>query len=342
SCAHPNSLFCRPPVKLSDLVDGDYDVMRPPTIGDRPVTVNISVSVLNIRSVDEGRQFVEVDVFLHEQWHDWRLRNRVLEKIVVDPRWHPDIWTPEVYFKNSADGRLDRVIFPYAYITLKPSGDLFMAARVSLKLACNMDLTRFPHDNQLCDMQLSSLVHPREQMTLNWTSFRITKNLSLSQFKAIYVGHGDCTKSFDVGTFSCLYGRVELRRRAGFYLINKYAPSTIIVFMSFAAFWMPCEALPARVTLSVTSLLSLVTAQYQASMPGVSYVVAMNVWMIVSILFVFLGLVETALIVACTAGHKKGTGRWPKPVLVDWVARLLFPAAFLLHALIYWGIYGRD
>ncbi|KAH9381486.1 hypothetical protein HPB48_005539 [Haemaphysalis longicornis] len=171
-------------------------------------------------------QFVEVDVFIHELWFDWRLARKVKERIVVDPRWHKDIWTPEVYFKNSADGRLDHVIFPYAYITLEPSGVLFMAARVSLKLACNLDLTRFPHDNQLCDMQLSSR------------------------------------------TFSCLYGRVELRRLAGYFLINKYAPSTIIVFMSFAAFWMPCEALPARVTLSVTSLLSLVTAQYQTHMPA--------------------------------------------------------------------------
>ncbi|KAH7937483.1 hypothetical protein HPB49_012704 [Dermacentor silvarum] len=77
-------------------------------------------------------------------------------------------------------------------------------------------------------------------------------------------------------------------------------------------------------------------------MPSVSYVVAMNVWMIISILFVFLGLVETALIVACTAKHKKGAERWPKPVLVDWIARALFPAAFLVHSLIYWGVYGRD
>lgn len=330
-----------PPVKLSDLISADYDVMRPPTDGGRPVAVNISVSLLNIRAVDEGRQFVEVDVFIHELWFDWRLARKVKERIVVDPRWHKDIWTPEVYFKNSADGRLDHVIFPYAYITLEPSGVLFMAARVSLKLACNLDLTRFPHDNQLCDMQLSSLVHPAEQVALRWKSFKITKNLSLSQFKATYVGHGDCTKSFDVGTFSCLYGRVELRRLAGYFLINKYAPSTIIVFMSFAAFWMPCEALPARVTLSVTSLLSLVTAQYQTHMPGVSYVVALNVWMIVCIIFVFMGLVECAIIVACTAGHKKGTGRWPKPVFVDWIARFLFPAAFLILALIYWGIYGR-
>lgn len=332
----------KPRVKLSDLVSEEYDVMQPPIEGGQPIVVNVSVSVLNIRSVDEGRQFVEVDLFLHEYWYDFRLNGRAKNKVIVDPRWYPELWTPEVYFKNSADGRLDKVIFPYAYVTLEPSGHFFLAARVSLKLACNMDLSRFPHDNQFCDMQLSSLVHPREQVILHWKAFRITKNLSLSQFKAIYVGHGDCTKSFDVGTFSCLYGRVELRRRAGYYLINKYAPSTVIVFMSFAAFWMPCEALPARVTLSVTSLLSLVTAQYNAHMPSVSYVVAMNVWMIISILFVFLGLVETALIVACTAKHKKGAERWPKPVLVDWIARALFPAAFLVHSLIYWGVYGRD
>ncbi|KAL3246547.1 hypothetical protein MRX96_057593 [Rhipicephalus microplus] len=89
-------------------------------------------------------QFVEMDLFLHVIWSDWRLSGRVNNKIVVDPRWYPELWTPEVFFKNSADGRLDKVIFPYAYITLEPSGQFFLAARVSLKLACNMDLSRFP------------------------------------------------------------------------------------------------------------------------------------------------------------------------------------------------------
>ncbi|KAL1452384.1 hypothetical protein MTO96_043810, partial [Rhipicephalus appendiculatus] len=83
-----------PRVKLSDLVSDDYDVMQPPLEGGQPVAVNVSVSVLNIRSVDEGRQFVEMDLFLHVLWHDWRLSGRVNNKIVVDPRWYPDLWTP--------------------------------------------------------------------------------------------------------------------------------------------------------------------------------------------------------------------------------------------------------
>lgn len=190
-----------------------------------------------------------------------------------------------------------------------------------------------------------AVVHTEENVVLRWKSFKVTKNLSLSQFKVIDAGHGDCTRSYEVGTFSCLYGRLELRRRAGYFLINKYAPSTLIVAMSFVSFWMPCEAYPARVTLSVTSLLSIVTQQYQTAMPGVSYVVALNVWMIVCIGFVFLGLVEYALVVACVAMSKaRAEGRdscWPRPILVDRCSRVVFPATFVLHMLIYWGLYGR-
>lgn len=121
----------------------------------RPADVNVSVYVLNIRSVDEGLQFVEMDLFVHQRWKDMRLK-APKERITIDSRWRQDIWTPELYFKNSADGRMDNVIIPYTYITLDPTGTVFMAARVSLKLACSMDLTRFPHDIQLCDMMLSS------------------------------------------------------------------------------------------------------------------------------------------------------------------------------------------
>lgn len=332
-------------VRLRDVLPVDYDCMRPPRIQGRPADVNVSVYVLNIRSVDEGLQFVEMDLFVHQRWKDMRLK-APKERITIDPRWRQDIWTPELYFKNSADGRMDNVIIPYTYITLDPTGTVFMAARVSLKLACSMDLTRFPHDIQLCDMMLSSLIHTNDSVAMRWKTFMITRNLSLSEFGVLEAGRGDCSLHYDVGDFSCLYGRMELRRHLGYFLINKYAPSSLIVIMSFVSFWMPPKAYPARVTLSVTSLLTIVTQQYQASMPGVSYVVALNVWMIVCITFVFLGLVECAFVVTCDErDNARANGKdswWPRPALIDHCARILFPGALLLHAFVYWGVYWRE
>lgn len=70
-------------------------------------------------------------------------------------------------------------------------------------------------------------------------------------------------------------------------------------------FWIPPDAVPARVTLGVTSLLTIVTKQYQASLPNVSYIVALNIWLSACIAFVFVSLLEYATVIALLTSLKK-------------------------------------
>lgn len=63
--------------------------------------------------------------------------------------------------------------------------------------------------------------------------------------------------------------------------------------MSFLGFWIPTDSYPARIALVVTSLLGLITQEIQSSGEiSASYVVALNIWYIICIGFVFLALVE--------------------------------------------------
>ena len=68
--------------------------------------------------------------------------------------------------------------------------------------------------------------------------------------------------------------------------------------MSWISFWIKPEAVPARVTLGVTSLLTLSTqhANSQKSLPPVSYIKAIDVFMSGCTVFVFLSLMEYALV----------------------------------------------
>jgi len=77
-----------------------------------------------------------------------------------------------------------------------------------------------------------------------------------------------------VGNFTCLEVVFTFRRRLGYYLFHTYIPTCLIVMMSWISFWIKPEAVPARVTLGVTSLLTLSTqhANSQKSLPPVSYI----------------------------------------------------------------------
>lgn len=68
--------------------------------------------------------------------------------------------------------------------------------------------------------------------------------------------------------------------------------------MSWVSFWIKPEAAPARVTLGVTSLLTLSTqhAKSQASLPPVSYLKAVDAFMSVCTIFVFMALMEYCIV----------------------------------------------
>lgn len=67
----------------------------------------------------------------------------------------------------------------------------------------------------------------------------------------------DCTIEYSTGNFTCLAVVFNLQRRLGYHLFHTYIPSALIVVMSWISFWIKPEAIPARVTLGVTSLLTL-------------------------------------------------------------------------------------
>ncbi|GFR01304.1 glycine receptor subunit alpha-2 [Trichonephila clavata] len=79
--------------------------------------------------------------------------------------------------------------------------------------------------------------------------------------------------------------------------INVFLPSTLIVAVSWISFWIRVEAAPARVALSVTSLLTLCTQvqNHKSQLPSLNYIIALDIWLFVCIFMVFATLVEFAI-----------------------------------------------
>lgn len=130
--------------------------------------------------------------------------------------------------------------------------------------------------------------------------------------------------------------------------------------MSFVTFWIPATAYPARVTLGVTSLLTIVTQQYHNTKFSVSYVIALNVWMLSCIAFVFFSLLEYALVISfldkqravkednAVAVKQEINNRRPFGAIVqishaklDKFCRVVFPCLFVLNCFVYWLVYAK-
>ncbi|EGW04824.1 Glycine receptor subunit alpha-3 [Cricetulus griseus] len=93
----------------------------------------------------------------------------------------------------------------------------------------------------------------------------------------------------------------------GYYLIQMYIPSLLIVILSWVSFWINMDAAPARVALGITTVLTMTTQSSgsRASLPKVSYVKAIDIWMAVCLLFVFSALLEYAAVNFVSRQHKE-------------------------------------
>lgn len=73
------------------------------------------------------------------------------------------------------------------------------------------------------------------------------------------------------GKFTCIEARFHLERQMGYYLIQMYIPSLLIVILSWVSFWINMDAAPARVGLGITTVLTMTTQSSgsRASLPKV-------------------------------------------------------------------------
>ncbi|GAB1287633.1 Glycine receptor subunit beta [Apodemus speciosus] len=127
------------------------------------------------------------------------------------------------------------------------------------------------------------------------------EKIALPQFdiKKEDIEYGNCTKYYKgTGYYTCVEVIFTLRRQVGFYMMGVYAPTLLIVVLSWLSFWINPDASAARVPLGIFSVLSLASecTTLAAELPKVSYVKALDVWLIACLLFGFASLVEYAVV----------------------------------------------
>ncbi|XP_032489527.1 glycine receptor subunit beta isoform X2 [Phocoena sinus] len=174
---------------------------------------------------------------------------------------------------------------------------------LSITLSCPLDLTLFPMDTQRCKMQLESFGYTTDDLRFIWQSgdpVQLEK-IALPQFdiKKEDIEYGNCTKYYKgTGYYTCVEVIFTLRRQVGFYMMGVYAPTLLIVVLSWLSFWINPDASAARVPLGIFSVLSLASecTTLAAELPKVSYVKALDVWLIACLLFGFASLVEYAVV----------------------------------------------
>ncbi|XP_047209625.1 glycine receptor subunit alphaZ1 isoform X5 [Girardinichthys multiradiatus] len=298
--------------KLMGKVSG-YDARIRPNFKGPPVNVTCNIFINSFGSIAETTMDYRVNIFLRQQWNDPRLAYSEYpdDSLDLDPSMLDSIWKPDLFFANEKGANFHEVTTDNKLLRISKNGNVLYSIRITLILACPMDLKNFPMDVQTCIMQLESFGYTMNDLIFEWDekgAVQVADGLTLPQF--ILKEEKDlryCTKHYNTGKFTCIEARFHLERQMGYYLIQMYIPSLLIVILSWVSFWINMDAAPARVGLGITTVLTMTTQSSgsRASLPKVSYVKAIDIWMAVCLLFVFSALLEYAAVNFIARQHKE-------------------------------------
>jgi len=190
-------------------------------------------------------------------------------------------WTTSIF--GAVIGYLHELIVPNLYTRLFPDGKILQSYRISMVLSCPMNLRAYPLDVQACPISMASYGWTTKDLLLSWrddTPIRLASGFNTPRFNLKEFYNTTCTNIVPTGNYSCLLLQIKFAREFGFYLIQIYFPCSMLVIVSWVSFWLEPTAVEARVSLGVTTILTIVTQTYgiNQSAPPASYAKALDVW----------------------------------------------------------------
>ncbi|XP_069008458.1 gamma-aminobutyric acid receptor subunit rho-1-like isoform X2 [Embiotoca jacksoni] len=266
----------------------DHDFTMRPAFGGPPIPVGVDVQVESLDTISEVDMDFTMTLYLRHYWKDERLsfQSTNNQSMTFDSRLVKKIWVPDMFFVHSKRSFIHDTTTDNVMLRVYPDGNVLYSLRVTVTAMCNMDLSRFPLDTQTCSLEIESYAYTDDDLMLYWKkgneSLNTDDRISLSQF-LIQKFHTTTKLAFysSTGWYNRLYIHFTLRRHIFFFLLQTYFPATLMVMLSWVSFWIDRRAVPARVPLGITTVLTMSTiiTGVNASMPRVSYIKAVDIYL---------------------------------------------------------------
>ncbi len=292
----------------------------------QPLVVTGTLFLLDVSKIDGADQSFTADVFMMLQWKDERLVSdrQGARRLPLD-----DVWNPRIQIINQRRvwKTFDEVV------DVAPDGTVTYRQRYYGQFASPLDLHDFPLDRHSFKFQVvipgyspeEIIFEPDPEGLGDGRSPTLTiPDWSIGDFETRKAPYSVIPGARQIPGIE---GVFEARRHLGFYIGKAFVSVAIIVFMSWVVFWIDPEHLGPRLSVSVTSMLTLVAYRFLLgqSLPPVSYLTRLDYFLLGSTILVFVSLIQ----VASTSALRHG-GRVERAIALNRLSRWVFPAAFVV------------
>ncbi|CAD5224678.1 unnamed protein product [Bursaphelenchus okinawaensis] len=271
------------------------------------VDVAVEFWLQAITSIDEITNDFELDMYINEVWVDPALNFEHLspckQNLSISHQVLEKLWTPNSCFINSKVADIHNSPFRNVFLMLYPNGTVWVNYRVRVKGPCNMELSNFPMDTQTCHLVYESFNYNNQEVRMRWNPMNgnpvyAIGSILLPDFDLIRIEAELKVEPYPAGMWDELHVRLSFGRRSVWYFMQAYVPSYLTICISWVSFSLGSKAIPARTMLGVNALLAMIFqfGNIMRNLPRVSYIKAIDVWMLGAMTFIFLSLLELAVI----------------------------------------------
>ncbi|XP_049865318.1 gamma-aminobutyric acid receptor subunit beta-like [Pectinophora gossypiella] len=285
---------------VTRILDG-YDIRLRPNFGGDPLYVGMDLTIASFDAISEVNMDYTITLYLNQYWKDERLAFGLPDEVLtLSGDFADKIWVPDTFFANDKNSFLHDVTERNKLVRLGGDGTITYGMRFTATLACMMDLHYYPLDSQNCTVEIESYGYTVSDVVMYWkeTPVRGVEDAELPQFTILGHETNDRKEKLATGVYQRLSLSFKLRRNIGYFVFQTYLPSILIVMLSWVSFWINHEATSARVALGITTVLTMTTIStgVRSSLPRISYVKAIDIYLVMCFVFVFAALLEYAAV----------------------------------------------
>ncbi|KAJ7400725.1 Gamma-aminobutyric acid receptor subunit gamma-1 [Pitangus sulphuratus] len=291
---------------LDSLLQG-YDNKLRPDIGVRTTVIETDVYVNSIGPVDPINMEYTIDIIFAQTWYDSRLKfNSSMKVLMLNSNMVGKIWIPDTFFRNSRKSDAHWITTPNRLLRIWSDGRVLYTLRLVVLY------------EQFIKVFSIRYGYPRNEIEYKWkkTSVEVADPKYWRLYQFAFVGLRNTTEISHTlsGDYIIMTIFFDLSRRMGYFTIQTYIPCILTVVLSWVSFWINKDAVPARTSLGITTVLTMTTLSTIArkSLPKVSYVTAMDLFVSVCFIFVFAALMEYGTLHYFTSNRKGDKGKQRK------------------------------
>ncbi|XP_010636570.1 neuronal acetylcholine receptor subunit alpha-4, partial [Fukomys damarensis] len=316
---------------LKTLFSGYNKWSRPVANISDVVLVRFGLSIAQLIDVDEKNQMMTTNVWVKQEWHDYKLRWDPSDYENVTSIRIPSefIWRPDIVLYNNADG--DFAVTHLTKAHLFHDGRVQWAPPAIYKSSCSIDVTFFPFDQQNCTMKFGSWTYDKAKIDLVSMHSRVDQLDFWESGEWVIV---DAVGTYNTRKYECcaeIYPDITyafvIRRLPLFYTINLIVPCLLISCLTVLVFYLPSDC-GEKITLCISVLLSLTVFLLLITeiIPSTSLVIPLiGEYLLFTMIFVTLSIVITVFVlnVHHRSPHTHTMPAWVRRVFLDIVPRLL-------------------